>query len=140
MTAQVHDPVTPGGAPRPGPAPMGAVSRRAIRRWWPLMALVAAAVVGVLVAAGVLSLSAVTYAGLIGGMFLMHAKGHGHGGHGVDRHGSNTSPDPAELRRPSSGSQVTQAGFGAGLDERAVNGRIGGEADQDDSPTSHVCH
>jgi hypothetical protein len=50
--------------------------------------LVVGVVAVALVVAGVLSASSVLYAGLIGGMLLMHLGGHG--GHGGHRNGSRS--------------------------------------------------
>jgi hypothetical protein len=72
MTADAHD-----RSMQAGPATRGSARPR-----WLLPALIGSAVVGSLVVLGVLSLSAVLYGGLIGGMLLMHTGAHGGHGHG----------------------------------------------------------
>ena len=82
MTVHAHDPAVHTDSARPGPAD-GATATTAARPRWLLPGLVIGVIVATLVVAGVLSFSTVLYAGLIGGMFVMHLGGHGgHGGHG----------------------------------------------------------
>lgn len=59
-----------------------ASTRRSGRPRWLAPLAVAAVIAAVLVLAGVVALSTVFYAGLSGGMILMHVGGHGHGGRG----------------------------------------------------------
>lgn len=59
-----------------------ASTRRSGRPRWLAPLVVAAVIAAVLVLAGVVALSTVFYAGLFGGMILMHVGGHGHGGRG----------------------------------------------------------
>ena len=83
MTEHAHDPAAHADSPRPGPVAAGGTATTASRPRWLLPGLVAGIVVGALVVAGVLSFSTVLYAGLLGGMLLMHLGGHGgHRGHG----------------------------------------------------------
>ena len=116
MTAHAHDPPALGDRGRSEPVPPGAVQTPSRRPRWLLPGLLVATVVAVLVIAGVLPLSTVLYAGLFGGMILMHVGGHGgHGGHGGPGasggprghggHDSGASEDE-NLSRPS-GSQDT---------------------------------
>lgn len=95
MTAHAHDPSTHLAHDRDGPAPTAPAAMEqsvSTRPRWLVPALVAGIVIATLVAAGFLSLSTVLYAGLFGGMILMHVGGHGgHGGHG-----GRASREPAE--------------------------------------------
>lgn len=59
-----------------------ASTRRSGRPRWLGPVAVATVIAAVLVLAGVVALSTVFYAGLFGGMILMHVGGHGHGGRG----------------------------------------------------------
>ena len=141
MTAHVHDPATHGGPTRPEPAATDAAPMRAARPRWLLPGLLVAIVAGGLVLAGVLSPSAVLYAGLFGGMFLMHVGGHGgHGGGGHGGHGHGAPSAPNDLSRRSSGSQPAESGFGAGLDERGTNDSTTSETNDHDQHSSHGCH
>lgn len=73
---------------------------------WLMPGLVVGVVAVALVVSGVLSASTVLYAGLIGGMVLMHLGGHGgHGGHG-----RGSAPSVDDLRDPSSGAQHNNHG------------------------------
>lgn len=67
------------------PASGHAGSEPGARPRWLIPGLLVTLVAGGLVAAGVVSLSAVLYAGLLGGMMLMHLGGHGHALHGGSR-------------------------------------------------------
>lgn len=108
--------------------PPGRPASTLSRPWWLWPAVAAALVAGGLVLAGILSLSAVLYAGLFGGMLLMHTGGHGgHGSHGGDArqansHGGHSSgtDDPAD-------------------DRTAVDAETTGER-RSDKHTSHGCH
>lgn len=143
MTAHVHDPATHGGATRPEPAATGAASMRAARPWWLLPGLAVGIIAAALVVAGVLSPSTVLYAALFGGMILMHTGGHGHGGHGGgghQGHGGGTTQDGEDLRRRSSGSQASESGSDAGLDQRAANDPEKSETDDHDQHGPHGCH
>lgn len=82
MTVHAHDPAVHTDSAGPGPAG-GATATTAARPRWLVPGLAIGVIVATLVVAGVLSLSTVLYAGLIGGMLVMHLGGHGgHGGHG----------------------------------------------------------
>ncbi len=78
-------------------------TRRSGRPRWLGPLAVAAVIAAVLVLAGVVTLSTVFYAGLFGGMILMHVGGHGHAGHGAgheahdveDSDGTASPDDPA---------------------------------------------
>lgn len=148
MTAHIHDPATHGGGV-PAPNSSGRVSKAQSRSRWLLPGLLVALLVGGLVAAGVISLSTVIYAGLLGGMMLMHLGGHGHGGHGGGGHGgrgasgheghSSATNDADDLSRRSSDSQPSTSGSAAGLDEGAPDDSATGEKDHDQH-SSHDCH
>lgn len=83
MTAHTHDPATHADSPGPGPAATdGTATKTSTRPRWLLPGLAVGIVASALVVAGVLSLSTVLYAGMFGGMLVMHLGGHGgHGGH-----------------------------------------------------------
>ena len=87
MTAHTHDPATHADSPGPGPAATdGTAPKTSTRPRWLLPGLAVGIVASALVVAGVLSLSTVLYAGMFGGMLVMHLGGHGgHGGHGGNR-------------------------------------------------------
>lgn len=80
MTVHAHDPAVPADAARPEPTG-GATATTAARPRWLVPGLAVGIIAAALVVAGVLPFSTVLYAGLIGGMFVMHLGG-GHGGHG----------------------------------------------------------
>ena len=103
--------------------------------------LAAVIVGGALVFTGVISMSTALYAGLVGGMFLMHLGG-GHGGHCTAGHESHSSPaeGATDLSRPSSGIQPSAPGSTAGLDHRAGNTRVQTEIRDNDQHSSHGCH
>ena len=99
MTAHAHDPST-----HLTPSEDGSVhparATGSTRPRWLLPALVGGIAVAALVVYGILPPSAVLYAGLFGGMFLMHRGGHGgHGGRTPtstgesDRTDSDAGPD-----------------------------------------------
>ena len=144
MTTHVHDPAAlaeyadpPIAATRPS-TPSG-------RPRWLVPGVAVATVVGALVITGVLPLSIVLYAGLFGGMMLMHVGGHGHGGHGAhgtgghSAHGGTPASDTEDLRERSSGTQSALAGSTAGLEERAAMKKTT-ETTDDDQHRSHSCH
>lgn len=94
MTVHAHDPAARGESPRPAPAAVDAITTTSARPRWLLPGLAVAIIVGALVVAGVLSLSTVLYAGLLGGMLLMHLGGHGgHGGRATHDKGSPRGGD-----------------------------------------------
>ena len=104
MTVHAHDPAVHADSAPPGPAG-GAPATTAARPRWLLPGLAIGVIVATLIVAGVLSPSTVLYAGLIGGMFVMHLGGHGgHGGHGGSAghagHGGGDADDhaPADER------------------------------------------
>ena len=83
MTAHVHDPSADGDRRPHGPTASGGAPMASARPRWLLPTLAVGIIAAALVVAGVLPFSTVIYAGLFGGMLLMHAGGHGgHGGHG----------------------------------------------------------
>lgn len=143
MTSHVHEHTAHGGTrhdPGPGDEP-----KTASRPRWLLPGIVVAVVAGGLVVGGVISLSTVLYAGLFGGMILMHLGGHGHGGHGADGAGRGHGLDGdgtahADLSRRSSGPQAGEPGSTPGLDRRARQSSTSSETDDDDQDTSHGCH
>lgn len=125
MTAQAHDHST-----QAAPAATGSARPR-----WLLPALVGGIVVGALVVFGVLSPSVVLYGGLIGGMLLMHAGGHG-------GHGSRTKPDPEDLSQRSHGSHPERSGSDEAPQDRASinSNRSESETQDHDQHSSHECH
>lgn len=153
MTMHTHDRAAQDGRTPPGPPTAGGLSTLPARPRWLLPGILVAVVVGGLVIGGVLSPSAVLYAGLFGGMLLMHLGGHGghggghagHGGHGGGNaghggHGGGTSPDGADLSRRSGDSQLPAAGSGSGLDGRAISNSTTSETHHDDQRTTNACH
>lgn len=140
MTAHAHDPSAHGSFDSET-APSARASMPSTRPRWLLPGLVGAAVVGGLVVAGVLSLEAVLYIGLFGGMLLMHAGGHGHGGHGGGHagHGAGGDPSSANLRSDSSDAQPDGPAFGSGLGSRAGDHSMEDGTKNDDQHTSHGC-
>ena len=147
MTAQVHDPSAHGKRRRPGPPATGGAAITTTRPRWLVPGLAIGIVAAALVVAGVLSFSTVLYAGLIGGMLLMHTGGHGghgggHAGHGRGRegHGAETADDAENLRQPSSGAQPLGSGSDDGLDDRASIDRSGSETHDHDQHSAHGCH
>ncbi len=139
MTAHTHHPATRGGGMRAEPATNDDATKTSTRPRWLLPGLAAGIVVSVLAVAGVLSLSTVLYAGLFGGMILMHAGGHGrHGGHGG--HGSGTTPAVDDLRTPSSGAQVRRSGSSDEIDDGTLTNESRNETDDHDKHSSHGCH
>lgn len=143
MTAHVHDPSAADESRPRGARVTGGVARTSTRPRWLLPALGAGTIAAALVVAGVLSFSTVLYLALFGGMFLMHAGGHGgHGSRdgGHDAHGAGEADGAQDLRRSSSGSQLTAPDSNGGLDAPAPLDRTGSEADDHDQHGSHGCH
>lgn len=89
----------------------GASTRRSGRPRWLGPLAVAVVIAAVLVLAGVVALSTVFYAGLFGGMILMHLGGHGHGGHGAghEAHDVEESDGTASLNGPAAGAPAGTA-------------------------------
>jgi len=149
MTAHVHDPSTHGALDAGDSAPPARGSMPLTQRRWFVPGLVGAAVIGGLVVAGVLSLEAVLYIGLFGGMLLMHAGGHGHGGHGGGHggshggshagHGSGGDSMTKNLRSDSSDAQPDAAGSETRLGSRAGDDSMEDRTNNDDQHTSHGC-
>lgn len=154
MTAHAHDPAAHQGGPHAEPVDRAAPTTTSRPRWL-VPGLVGAAIVGGLVVAGVVPLSTVLYAGLFGGMILMHVGGHGgHGGHGggsADGHGgdpagggrnrgSDGTDAAADLSARSGGAQPGGSGSVAGLDERVRDDSTTSETEQHDQPRAHSCH
>ncbi len=83
-------------------------TRRSGRPRWLGPLAVAAVIAAVLVLAGVVALSTVFYAGLFGGMILMHVRGHGHGA-GHDAHDVEESDGTASPNGPASGAPAGTA-------------------------------
>jgi hypothetical protein len=145
MTTHAHDPSTH-RVGQSAPATIGARSTSTRSRWL-LPALAVGIVAAALVVAGVVSLSTVLYAGLFGGMILMHVGGHGdhgrHGGHAGpgshSGHGADASRDE-DLSRPSPGSQPGPARSTSGLDDRASGDPNGSETHDHDQRNPHSCH
>ena len=145
MTAHAHDPSTHRDS-RPAPATAGARTTSALPRWL-LPALAVGIVAAGLVVACVVSLSTVIYAGLFGGMILMHVGGHGgHGGHGGPAgSGSHSGQGAAasrnvELSQLSPGSQPGPARSTSGLDDRASDDPNRSETHDHDQRNAHSCH
>jgi len=158
MTAHAHDPGAHQGGPHAEPVERAAPTTTSRPRWL-VPGLVGAAIVGGLVVAGVVPLSTVLYAGLFGGMILMHVGGHGHGGHGGHggqggghrEHGggpagegrnlrSDGTDAAADLSARSGGAQPRGSGSVAGLDERVRDDSTTSETEQHDQPRAHSCH
>lgn len=155
MTAHIHDPAAQGGQAHAEPAATGASPLGTSRPRWLVPGLVVAVIAVGLVVAGVLSLSTVLYAGLFGGMVLMHVGGHGHGGHGGHGHGDHGggghdgraqslrgdgAGDAEDLSRDSLSAQAAQSGSARGLEERGPDiSRTSGSDDRDQNRLQ-VCH
>ena len=139
MTTHAHDPSTH-RLGRSAPATIGARTTSTHSRWL-VPALAVGIVAAALVVGGFVSLSTVLYAGLFGGMILMHVGGHGgHGGSGGHRgHGADASRDE-DLSRPSPGSQPGRARSTSGLDHRALDDPNGSETHDHDQRDTHSCH
>ncbi len=143
MTAHVHDPSSHGESHDPRPAATGGAAITSTRPRWLVPGLAIVIVAAALVLGGVLSFSTVLYAGLFGGMLLMHSGGHGgHAGHGGghESRGGGTAGDAEDLRQPSSGAQSAASVSGGGLDDLAQNDRSGSEIHDHDQHGSHGCH
>ena len=147
MTDHVHDPAAHRGAD-PDSTPPGRTGVTLTRPWWLLPAILGAFVVGGLVVAGILPTSAVLYAGLAGGMLLMHMGGHGHGAHGGGGHGDRdgghaghpSGSDDPDLSPPSLGSQVLGPASASELEGRATDTSPTKETERHDQDGSHGCH
>lgn len=147
MRAQVHEHVASGGGPPAGPATTASRPPAWRPRWLvPGLVVAVAVIVGALVVAGVVSASTVLYAGLVGGMMLIHLGGHGHGGHGGGgtgcghtEHGDATD-DAGDLSRDSADVQPSEPRSAAGLDERARNDSATRETDGHDQHRARGCH
>lgn len=149
MTAHAHDPAAEELGPNARSATPGRPPITESRPRWLLPGLAVAIVAGALVVAGVVSLSTVMYAGLFGGMLLMHAGGHGHGGHGGGPASRSHGPhgggdgggsDRGNLSRHSSGAQAIETGSVAGLDQRVREDTMTSENDDHDQHRTHGCH
>lgn len=145
MSAQVHDHTRHGAATHQGPQ-RSHMSTVAPKPKWLVPGLVVALLAIALVVAGVVSVSTVLYAGLFGGMMLMHQGGHGHGGHGAggagrghSMHGDGAA-DAEDLSGRSSGAQPNEPDSTAGLDERARENPTTSETDDHDQHRAHSCH
>lgn len=145
MTA--HDPAThTDGNPRATPGAIAGAKTTAVRPRWLLPGLFIVVAAGALVIAGVLSLSTVIYAGMFGGMILMHVGGHG--GHGVrgggrgshGDHGDDPTDQPDDLSARSSGPQAAGSAYKGEHEDRASTDRPGNETDDHDQHSSHGCH
>lgn len=141
MTAHVHDAAAHGGGKHAGSSGPAGEPMPASRPRWLLPGLVVGLIAAGLVVAGVVSLWVVLYAGLFGGMILMHAGGHGgHGGHGGGHGGGDRADEADDLSRRSSGAQHHESGSAAGLDAQARNDSTTSETDDHDQHRSHGCH
>ena len=145
MTAHAHDPAAHTDGRRPLPAGTGATKATAARPRWLMPGLLVVIAAAGLVVAGVLSLSTVLYAGLFGGMILMHVGGHGgHGSHGGGRGGhGDHGDDPTnaeDLSARSPGPQAPGSVFKGELEDRASTDRRGNETDDHDQHSSRGCH
>lgn len=144
MTA--HDPAAHTDGRRPSPTITGGANATAARPRWLMPGLLVVIAAAGLVVAGVLSLSTVLYAGLFGGMILMHVGGHGgHGSHGGGHaghggHVADPTNDAEDLSARSSGPQTTGADSKGELDDRASTDQNGNETDDHDNHSSHGCH
>lgn len=115
MTTHAHDPSAHLAHRVDGPPPSAPSAPASARPRWLLPAIIVAIVALALVVFGIISPSTVVYAGLAGGMLLMHLGGHGghggagghagHDGNGHDR--SADGPNPTEM-----GTQVGRDGHG----------------------------
>lgn len=122
MTAHVQD--------HDHSAPMPASRRRRLPRWLvPGMLIVIVATA--LVAAGIVPITTMFYAGTFGAMLLMHVGGHG-------SHGSQSG----HVSHGSDGRQGTQGGHGdhSRDAEHAVDETIDARHELDDQPRSRGCH
>ena len=141
MTAHVHDPAAHrGGSPAHHSA--GSASTTSVRPRWLLPGLLITFVAGGLIFLGILSLSTVLYAGVFGGMILMHAGGHGHGGHVSAGHAAHSGETgrAEELSGGSSDTQPPRPGSVARLGERPTSDSTTSEIEHDDQHSEHGCH
>ncbi len=143
-----HPHATGSSADGPPEAGAGSAVRRARRSRWLVPAVAAVALVLGLVLAGIVPLSTVIYAGLFGGMILMHIGGHGHGGHGhaVGREAARPTEaaaersDAADLREPSADAQRRPIRSTRTLDRRAAHTHTLGETNEHGEHPSRCCH
>ena len=139
MTHPHQVPAEAVGQQREGPNATSTTAPTTPRPRWLMPGLVVGVVAVALVVFGVLSASTVLYAGLIGGMVLMHLGGHGgHGGHAG--HGRGSAPGVDDLRDPSSGAQVQKPDSSDQLDERAKKHGSRSEQHDDDQHNNRGCH
>lgn len=112
----------------------------ASRPRWLVPGLLVALAIGGLVAGGVVSPSAVLYAGLFGGMILMHLGGHGHahGGHRLAA-GSAATGDADVPGGRSSGPGAFGPGLAPRLEEAGDEARTS-ETERHDHRPAHGCH
>ena len=111
------------------------------RSGWVMPGLLVTLAAGGLVAADVVSLSAVLYAGLLGGMMLMHLGGHGHAFHGGGRSADSTGrSEDAVLSRRSFESQDQAPASRAGSEQRAANDTSTTESSDDGQHDAPGCH
>jgi hypothetical protein len=145
MTAHVQDPSMPVGEAidtHPGDTRAG---RTSTRPRWLVPGIAVGVVVAGLVLAGVVSLSTALYAGLFGGMLVMHLGGHGmHGGHGGGGHGGppggGSSSDGRAPSKPQRMSQPDEPGSLGETGNVDPDEGPGIETPQHDQRGSHGCH
>lgn len=146
MTVHVHDSSThvPAGRSQ-APAAPGSGSTRPR---WLLPGIVVGLLAVALVLTGAVSASTMLLAGLVGGMLLMHAGGHGgaggHAGHGdsggqAGHRGSATS-DTADPGRPFPASTRAHTGTDAGPGQPSSNDVGQGEARGNAQHDTHACN
>ena len=146
MTAHGKDPSAHAGSPRAVPGVIGGTPTTAVRPRWLMPGLLVVIGAAGLVVAGVLSLSTVLYAGLFGGMILMHLGGHGghgaHGGGGGGHGGHEDDPtnDAEDLSARPSGPQAPGSVVKGELEAWASTDRRGSETVNHDEHRSHGCH
>jgi hypothetical protein len=144
MTAHVQDPSMPVDEAvdtHPGDTRARGTSPRPR---WLMPGIAAGVVVTGLVLAGVVSFSTALYAGLFGGMLVMHLGGHGmHGGHGAGDHGGHpgggssdggTPSEPESMAQPADHGAAERAGNGGPAEGRGIEG------EEHDPHGSHGCH
>ena len=139
MTADAHDPAAHRQPVTNASGPARDAPSIVTAPWWLPLVVIGALVLGGLVLMGILSLSALLYAGLFGGMILMHTGGHGGHGGGHAVHGAGAD-DVRDLSGRSSGAQPGESGSKAGLDARARNNATTSESDDHDHDRPHGCH
>ena len=145
MTAHVHDPamhpVDEATGAQPGD---GSARGTSTRPRWLMPGIAVGVVVAGLVLAGVVSLSTALYAGLFGGMLLMHLGGHGmHGGHGGGGHAGHAGGGSSDGRASSAPQRTSRPDEPGAAQETRHQGPEDGrgvERHQDDQRGSHGCH